>query len=276
MRLINVKTLELENFDDVIPGYAILSHRWGPEEVIYDDMRAGPSRSARQKQGFAKIQGVCTRALESGYDYVWVDTCCIDKSSSAELSEAINSMFVWYQEAELCFALLDDFTADGNTPLSKSLWFTRGWTLQELIAPSEVILYDRDWKRIGDRSGMSRELALVTGIPAALLGRVHSLAGVEAWLKEYSVAAKMSWASDRHTTRIEDTAYCLMGLFGVHLPLIYGEGSKAFRRLQEAIVRETKDMSILIHNSSKSLADDPRSYTLLLLLLTFSGGGASS
>ncbi|OIW22737.1 HET-domain-containing protein [Coniochaeta ligniaria NRRL 30616] len=253
MRLINVKTLELESFDRYNTPYAILSHRWGPEEVTYEDMRAGPSDTARRKQGFAKIQGACDTASGLGYDYVWVDTCCIDKSSSAELSEAINSMFDWYRQTWVCFAFLDDVTADGQMPLSKSLWFTRGWTLQELIAPSEVVFYDRTWKKIGDRRRMSRELAEVTRIPAALLARLP-VDPVTDWLETYSIAAKMSWASRRETTRIEDQAYCLMGLFGVHLPLLYGERHKSFRRLQEAIVRETPDMSILLHNGRETLA----------------------
>lgn len=253
MRLLNIKTLELESFfEKDVPRYAILSHRWGPEELTYEDMRAGPSDAARRKQGFAKVQGFCDRVCDpaSGLecDYIWVDTCCIDKTSSAELSETINSMFKWYGNAVVCFAFLDDVTADGKKPLSKSLWFTRGWTLQELIAPVEVIFFDGEWKKIGDRTGMSREIAEISGIPAALLAR-NSLSEAIYWLKSYSVAAKMSWASRRVTTRVEDEAYCLMGLFGIYMPLIYGEGRKAFRRLQEAIISETHDMSILIHDT---------------------------
>lgn len=253
MRLLNIKTLELESFfDKDVPRYAILSHRWGPEELTYEDMRAGPSRAARRKKGFAKVRDFCDRVRDPApglkCEYVWVDTCCIDKSSSAELSEAINSMFKWYERAVTCFAFLDDVTADGKKPMSKSLWFTRGWTLQELIAPSQVVLYDRDWKGLGDRLSLSRELAKVTGIPASLLSRDPQPV-TKIWLDSYSVAAKMSWASRRVTTRVEDEAYCLMGLFGIHMPLIYGEGSKAFRRLQEAIISETHDMSILIHDS---------------------------
>jgi hypothetical protein len=270
MRLINVKTLKLESFfDKAVPPYAILSHRWGPEELTYQDMRAGPSSSARSKLGFAKVRGVCDLVCDRFYDaapyecdYVWVDTCCIDKSSSAELSEAINSMFEWYRKAKICFAFLDDVTADGRRPMSKSLWFTRGWTLQELIAPDDVVFYDGTWNRIGDRTGMSGELTEVTGVPAALLARRCSPIRAGKLLDTYSVAAKMSWASRRRTTRVEDEAYCLMGLFGVHMPLIYGEGSKALRRLQEAIVRETQDMSILVHDSIYALAHDVSCFRL--------------
>lgn len=254
MRLLNIKTLELESFfDKDVPRYAILSHRWGPEELTYEDMRAGPSRAARRKKGFAKVRDFCDRVRDPApglkCEYVWVDTCCIDKSSSAELSEAINSMFKWYERAVTCFAFLDDVTADGKKPMSKSLWFTRGWTLQELIAPSQVVLCDSDWKSLGDRVSLSRELAKVTGIPASFLSRDPQPQVTKIWLDSYSVAAKRSWASPRVTTRVEDEAYCLMGLFGIHMPLIYGEGSKAFRRLQEAIISETHDPSILIHET---------------------------
>jgi hypothetical protein len=137
MRLVNTHSLQLEEFifdGRGRPTYAILSHTWGKEEVIFFDM--ADLDKARAKAGFAKVEGACSLAASQGYDYIWIDTCCIDKSSSAELSEAINSMYRWYQWAKVCYAYLVD--VQNPNQLEESKWFTRGWTLQELIAPSRV------------------------------------------------------------------------------------------------------------------------------------------
>ena len=198
--------------------------------------------NVQDKAGYKKIQYSCTQAVAYGLHYVWVDTCCIDKRSSAELSEAINSMYSWYQNARICFVYLADVTIRVNVPIADSAftnsrWFTRGWTLQELIAPSNLIFYSQDWIEIGKKSSLYNILPEITGIDIATLTDVDRLEHV-------SVAKKMSWASRRTTTRIEDMAYCLMGLFAVNMPLLYGEGERAYIRLQEEIMKKSDDHSL--------------------------------
>ncbi|RYP26205.1 hypothetical protein DL768_011770 [Monosporascus sp. mg162] len=236
MRLIDVDSYEIhEVIGDQIPAYAILSHCWGEEEVSLSDFQNG---EAKGKLGFQKIYYACEQAERDFLKWVWVDTCCIDKTSSAELSEAINSMYQWYGKAIVCYVYLSDITFGSHTPLGASRWFTRGWTLQELVAPEEVQFFDKHWKSIGSRDEMSELLEGVTGIPEAVLsGRETPL--------QHTVAARMSWASNRLCTRVEDIAYCLLGLFDVNLPLIYGEGKKAFIRLQEEILRQSVDQTLL-------------------------------
>jgi len=252
MRLINTKTYAFEEFiGRKIPKYAILSHTWEEEEVTFADFTSKPR--VWEKKGWAKIDKTCKMASQNGYQYAWVDTCCIDKSSSAELTEAINSMFRWYQRAELCYAFLSDLPA--RTPGSSSSalglrncrWFTRGWTLQELIAPRHVQFFDQNWIPYGDKDTLSEELQSITGINPLVLNHGKSLTSI-------TVAEKMSWAASRETTRIEDTAYCLLGIFNVNIPLLYGEEEKAFRRLQEEIIRTTPDRSIFAWRLPKSPA----------------------
>ncbi|KAF2188751.1 HET-domain-containing protein, partial [Zopfia rhizophila CBS 207.26] len=143
MRLLRTKTLELSEFlGSNIPPYAILSHTWGAEEVSFDDMN-GDRGTTLTKAGYRKIRQCCEKALLDGFDYLWVDTCCIDKRSSVELSEAINAMFKWYQNSAVCYAYLADVPSreeptSKNIAFAASRWFTRGWTLQELIAPLRV------------------------------------------------------------------------------------------------------------------------------------------
>jgi hypothetical protein len=250
MRLINTHSLQLEEFffdDGGRPTYAILSHTWGKEEVIFSDMV--DLDKARAKAGFAKLEGACSLAASQGYGYIWIDTCCIDKSSSAELSEAINSMYRWYRWADVCYAYLAD-VHDLNK-LEESKWFTRGWTLQELIAPPQVEFYTVDWAYLGER----RDPGLLVPISRASLVDEVVLSGILNPQFDISVAKRMYWASKRRTTRKEDEAYCLMGLFGVNMPLLYGEGNKAFIRLQQEIARNTDDQSILAWYCSWSSPD---------------------
>ncbi len=229
--------------------YAILSHTWEKdEEVHYGEFN---NRGAREKRGWQKIRKTCQLALNDGFDFAWVDTCCIDRKSSAELTEAINSMFPWYTESEICYTYLADYDAsDPDAEMSKSRWFTRGWTLQELIAPARVHFYDKSWNSIGTRDVLSPQLSPITGIEQDVLlaskGR-H----LEELMIRVPIARKMSWAAKRETTRIEDTAYCLLGLFGINLPLLYGEGERAFNRLQEEIVKNSNDLSLLAWLSPK-------------------------
>jgi hypothetical protein len=220
-----------------IPPYAILSHTWGPDhqEVTFQDIT---NKTGRDKDGFQKIWFCGNQAARDGLQYFWVDTCCIDKSSSAELTESINSMFQWYERAAVCYVALEDL-APGRAyakELPNCRWFMRGWTLQELLASGHVGFYDRTWAYIGNKESLVDRISVVTGIPEAyLLGRT---------LASASVAMKMSWAARRETKRIEDRAYSLLGIFDVNMPLIYGEGMKAFRRLQEEIIKRSNDLTI--------------------------------
>ncbi|KAH7131753.1 heterokaryon incompatibility protein-domain-containing protein [Dactylonectria estremocensis] len=244
MRLLDVSTLEFKTFTgevgEGIPLYAILSHTWGSNEVSYADHIVRESNNTCH-EGYEKIHGLCRAAKSEGFQYAWIDTCCIDKLSSAELSEAINSMFQWYRDAAICFAYLsdvdslDDPASEGSS-FSRSRWFTRGWTLQELLAPTEVAFLASDWAEIGTKNSLRAAVSRITGISAKVLE--------ESKWSEYSVAQRMSWAAKRQTTRPEDEAYCLMGLFDVNMPLLYGEGRKAFLRLQQGILSQLDDQSL--------------------------------
>jgi hypothetical protein len=231
-----------------IPPYAILSHTWEEGEVSLQDMKN--HSVARRKKGFTKVKMTCHQAVEDGLEFAWVDTCCIDKSSSAELSEAINSMFRWYQRAAICYVYLSDLRDVYDiTGLGKCRWFTRGWTLQELIAPPMLEFFDYQWNYRGYKSKETRRgnsprslylgslVSKITGIDLDILEDASLLSSV-------AVAKKMSWAANRQTTRVEDAAYCLLGLFDVNMPLLYGEEGKAFTRLQQEILRTTDDLTI--------------------------------
>ncbi|KAJ8108095.1 hypothetical protein ONZ43_g6530 [Nemania bipapillata] len=212
MWLLNACSWEMKDFmsEADTPPYAILSHTWSDEEVSFRDWDSEPWPRVQNK-------------------------CCIDKSSSSELSEAINSMFQWYANAAICYAYLSDVDHLANatedevkSALKQSRWITRGWTLQELIAPSDIVFYSKDWTAFGTRSKLSATLAEIVFIEESYLkGRP---------LDDASIAQRMSWASRRVTSREEDLAYCLLGIFKVNIPLIYGEKSKAFQRLQGAII----------------------------------------
>ncbi|RYP50462.1 hypothetical protein DL769_010947 [Monosporascus sp. CRB-8-3] len=242
MRLLNVETLQFEEFiGEVgvdIPLYAILSHTWGEEEVSFADH---VSRQSWSRKGYEKICGCCRLAKSEGFQYAWIDTCCIDKSSSAELSEAINSMFTWYHDAAVCYVYLNDVEASEDptaldSSFSRSRWFTRGWTLQELLAPAEVVFLGSNWVEIGTKKSLCASVSRITRISQKVLED-------GSWATN-SIAEKMSWASGRRTTRVEDEAYCLMGLFNVNMPLLYGEGREAFLRLQQEIIKRSDDQSI--------------------------------
>jgi hypothetical protein len=252
MWLINTTTLQLDEFFDAsTPKYAILSHTWGAphDEVSFIDMMdKGPGVQA--KAGFAKITQFCRMARLRGHRHAWVDTCCIDKRNSTDLSEAINSMFRYYAECEECFIYLADVApvllqSESRDDaiwdrLSVSRWFTRGWTLQELIAPRAKLFFTRDWTAIKTEVSLLGMISTITGVDLRLLQNPLRL-------DSFCVGVKMSWASRRQTTRSEDMAYCLMGLFGICMPVLYGEGEKrAFRRLQEEIMRVSADQTIFL------------------------------
>lgn len=230
MRLINTSTGRLEEFfDSQRPPYAILSHTWGQEELSYFDLlyltssfppnvigtvQALLRSPSRESEGYLKLEACCKVAKRRGLKWLWIDSCCIDKSSSAELSEAINSMWSWYREAEECYVYLCDVQptlspAESLSGLKHARWFTRGWTLQELLAPRNVIFFDMQWKLLADKNLLGPQLSTITSIPLVYLDGTYDPADY----KICSVAMKMSWLSSRQTTRTEDMAYCMFGLF---------------------------------------------------------------
>ncbi|UNI23590.1 hypothetical protein JDV02_009400 [Purpureocillium takamizusanense] len=255
MRLINVESLTLEEFmagGAQAPPYAILSHTWEDEEVTFQDFTNPDPEVRSRKQGFAKISKTCALAESEGLKYAWVDTCCIDKTSSAELTEAINSMFQWYRDAITCYAWLADLPSSavvGGRPERSSLggcrWFTRGWTLQELIAPRAVQFFDQAWVPCGTKASIGDMLSEITRVKASVLEDPELLPTL-------SIAERMSWAAARQTTRVEDMAYCLLGIFDVNMPMLYGEGPRAFLRLQEEIARESNDLSIFAWRTAEA------------------------
>ncbi|KAF2660581.1 HET-domain-containing protein [Lophiostoma macrostomum CBS 122681] len=250
-----IKTTLLTN--DLPPPsepYAILSHRWDVDtkkEVSYQDINNPNIYSVEmaQKPGFAKIVKACSQASSDGYRYIWVDTCCIDKTNSTELSEAINSMYSYYRDAAVCYAYLFDWDSGNEVEhrwesFKHSSWFKRGWTLQELIASRTILFFDKDWnhakvwiKTHFVETEFLNTLQDASGIEASVLNGVKKL-------HQVPVAVRMSWASLRQTGRLEDVAYSLLGIFDVNMAMLYGEGSKAFLRLQEHIIAQTTDLSI--------------------------------
>ncbi|KAF9876916.1 HET domain-containing protein [Colletotrichum karsti] len=253
MRLLDAQTCELkEFFSPLIPPYAILSHTWDEEEIILQDL-ARPE-TITDKKGFQKIKKCCAQALIDGHDWVWVDTCCIDKTSSAELSEAINSMYRWYQEAEVCYAYIRDLPPQISENLDQEAfksakWFTRGWTLQELIAPKIVEFYDEGWNRVGTKSQLRNLIKEITGVKSRVL-----LGTKSPW--SVSVAERLSWAATRSTSREEDIAYCLLGILNINMPLLYGEGPRAFIRLQEEFLRTSEDLTLLLWTLEPNTTSD--------------------
>lgn len=225
------------------PGYAVLSHTWGPDEVLFNDLVSGTFRS---RQGFDKMRTACRLAGELDLSYLWVDTCCIDLTSSADLSETLNRMFKILKEATVCIAHLPDVMRVSDMPQSR--WFTRGWLLQELIGPSEVRFYSREWESLGDRSSLAAHISAISRVPESILRRKTD-PSIGELLRRFSVAEKFRWAAGRQCTRSEDTAYSLLGIFDVSIPLLYGEGDKAFHRLEEGILKHSDDHSILAFRS---------------------------
>lgn len=235
-----------EFFGDSIPPYAILSHTWGADadEVTFKDIAEG---TGKNKAGYRKLSFCGRQAARDNLQYFWVDTCAIDKSSSAELSEAINSMFRWYQNAKRCYVYLSDVSGNirdesGDskpwmTAFKQSRWFTRGWTLQELLAPATVEFFSKEEHRLGDKHSLEQTLSGITGIAVTALRQSCTITS-------FPVDERMYWAATRQTKREEDTAYCLLGIFDIHMPLIYGEGrQKAMTRLRKEVTEASKDQS---------------------------------
>jgi hypothetical protein len=259
MRLLNTRSFELRSFGPrELPDYVILSHRWRLEEVTLKDITGCPvsdvENSARQLMGFSKVEGACKLAADDGYDWIWIDSYCIDKESSADVDKSINSMWTYYTRSNICYVYMADIPdceAGWGIRFQKSEWFTRGWTLQELIAPVYVEFYAADWSPIGTKLERHEEIAAITTIHSELLAQNRSI-------EAYGSAERFSWAAHRQVTHEEDEAYSLLGLFQIHMPMLYGEGrARAFARLQEAIYLSTCDDSIFLFCYSPHFDNQP-------------------
>ncbi|PSN71998.1 HET-domain-containing protein, partial [Corynespora cassiicola Philippines] len=239
------------------PRYAALSHRWEKKEITFRTINSKALRNGSLasfevdlRPSAAKIIGACTVARQQQFEYVWIDTCCIERSSSEELSRALNMMFKWYREAAVCYTFLKDVAFSQVTGEmfnsihegrsgQASEWFERGWTLQELLAPSKVDFYDKDWKFMGTRDSLADIVGRISGIEPGYLKDPESGRSGKRGFQEASVATKMSWMAGRTTKHVEDIAYSLLGLFNVNMIPQYGEGIKAFSRLQDAILLDS-------------------------------------
>lgn len=243
-----------EQADDVIRkyfAYVMLSHVWGEDELLYGDVKliSNILEMSPSSSGILKLQNFCRIAKQRGFLWCWSDTCCIDKSSSAELQESINSMFKWYRNSALTIAFLLDVLESTPDALKRSRWFTRGWTLQELLAPTAIEFYKGDWtpflvSSTGDATPLNYKLVPefvqcledIHGIDKSYL--VHFSPGLS------DVREKLGWMATRRTTKVEDMAYCLLGILDLRLPILYGEGERAFIRLQDEIMKNCDDTGI--------------------------------
>ncbi|KAL8846614.1 MAG: hypothetical protein Q9221_008308 [Calogaya cf. arnoldii] len=249
IRLLNVESLTLQQFkNNECPPYVILSHRWPEdpsEEAVYEDMAQfhehRQSPQWKKARSTAKIVGACQKVLEDtsqAIRHIWIDTVCIRQENPMESSTAINSMYRLYSSAVECYVYLSDYLTLKDHTLGQSDWFTRGWTLQELLAPHTVKFYDKDWRYLGERWDLKEHLSNLTGIDPEYLS---------SFARNASISARMSWMAGRKTTVPEDTAYCLLGLFDVNIPLLYGEGKeRAFLRLQEEIMKYSDDQTLFV------------------------------
>lgn len=236
-----------EDLSEDVPPYAILSHTWGSDkdEVTFADRNDQAAGYGQSKAGYAKIRFCGDQARKDGIEYFWVDTCCINKNNHVELSEAITSMFRWYREAVKCYVYLPDVSSDQDVDnrsnhewepaFRVSRWFTRGWTLQELLAPERVEFFSREAKLLGDKTTLVHQIHEITKIPtSAVLGRP---------LSQFSTEERMRWTVGRNTKKVEDKAYCLLGIFDVFMPLIYGERDHSWARLEEEIAKRSGEFT---------------------------------
>jgi hypothetical protein len=259
MRLLHfddTRRLILTDFSGrTIPPYAILSHRWGADEVLFEEL---VQDSYKDKIGYQKVEFCAKQAAQDALQYFWIDTCCIDKWKRVELSKSINSMFRWYQNAVICYVFLSDVEvtteadvrrrSEWEASFRESEWFLRGWTLQELIAPTVIEFFSSDGRRLGDKKSLERLIHEITGIPAKALQN-HSLV-------DFPAAERITWAKNRKTTESEDLAYCLLGLLEIFMPASYGEGKeKAFRRLYEELEATRNALSIIPFLRNDQLVD---------------------
>ena len=252
MRLINTSTYILHDVQELgRPQYAILSHRWEGAEVTFRMLDSAKWRASNlHNPQMKKIKDACAKARlrNPPLEWLWVDTCCIDKTNSVELASSLNSMFEWYYKATVCYAYLYDVEWNArNKEISKSqdpkrlgqesAWFERGWTLQELLAPRNMEFYDQKWDFMGTKDSLANILQCKTGIATKYLTGASNF-------KQASVATRMSWMAGRTTTEIEDIAYSMLGLLNINMEIHYGEGVKAFMRLQRILMESSIDESI--------------------------------
>jgi tetratricopeptide (TPR) repeat protein len=229
-----------------IPPYAILSHRWSDSETLIEDISNGNYKE--KEDGYRKLKFCAEQAAQDGLQYFWIDTCCIDRWDNNERSKAINSMFQWYRNAVRCYVFLSDVSLSAVTEMAvcsdweasfrASDWFTRGWTLQELIAPVSVEFFSREGQRIGDKASLDQLLHEITDIPLAALRNCP--------LDQFSTSERRRWVENRRTTEEEDIVYCLLGLLGVSMPATYGEGMESALRRLQAEVEETGNAPSII------------------------------
>jgi tetratricopeptide (TPR) repeat protein len=250
MRLLHFNALGRPVLTDfcgkMIPPYAILSHRWSDSEILIEDISNGTYKE--KKEGYRKLRFCANQAAQDELQYFWVDTCCIDKWNLSELSKAINSMFQWYKNATRCYVFLSDVSvstatervqrSDWEASFRNSVWFTRGWTLQELIAPVSVDFFSCEGHPIGDKASLDQPIHEITGIPLAALRNCP--------LNQFTTFERERWAKSRKTTEEEDIVYCLLGILGVSMPTAYGEGQESARsRLQAELEGASNAPSII-------------------------------
>jgi tetratricopeptide (TPR) repeat protein len=255
MRLLRLdpsgKLVSTDFHGKTIPPYAILSHRWGEGEVLFEDVENG---AYKEKHGFRKIEFCAKRAAEDHLQYFWSDTCCIDKWNTLELSKSINSMYCWYKAAEKCYVYFSDVSVAHTTEILKqsdwedafraSVWFKRGWTLQELIAPASVEFFTCEGQRFGDKLSLESLVHEITGIPHNALQNFP--------MDGFSITERRAWVTKRQTREEEDMVYCLLGLLGASMPINYGEGKEsALARLQEQMAANNAPSTLPYLRNSK-------------------------
>jgi hypothetical protein len=247
MRLLNVYSLKLVEFNkDKKPAYAIASHRWDEHEATFADVRDGQNTSTT---GYQKVKDFAdyVKTHVQGVDWLWIDTCCINKESAAELSRAINLMFEWYRDADICLAYLRDVPEAQDDSFERSEWFERGWTLQELLAPRTVVFLTRTWEVIGNKGDMGsgranvgqsleEAIARITKIPLEVLQDYQRSA-------QWPTSEKLQWMEGRKATEEEDLTYALFGILNVFLGANYGERGRARDRLLAAL-REREELEL--------------------------------
>ncbi|KAG2136886.1 hypothetical protein BD769DRAFT_1664433 [Suillus cothurnatus] len=242
--------LPMERIADAVATYfryVMLSHRWGKNEPLLHDIQGSVVYKLKAAGGLVKLQSFCKLARHAGYHWAWVDTCCIDQNNHVELQKSLTSTFAWYHHSALTVVYLSDVPPSAKSgALAKSEWNTRGWTVPEFLAPKAVLFYQQDWTLyLDDHSPNHKESVKImdeledaTGIDA------HALVAFQPGMKD--ARQKLQWVSTRVTTVPEDIAYSLFGIFGIHLPILYGENAQnALRRLLQEIVARSGDITPL-------------------------------
>ncbi|KIJ65598.1 hypothetical protein HYDPIDRAFT_88378, partial [Hydnomerulius pinastri MD-312] len=232
--------------------YAMFSHRWGKNEPTFQDLQGSINDIKKPSEGVQKLRDFCRVAKSSGFKWAWSDTCCIDKTNNAELGESITSMFLWYRNSALTIVYLWDVHGNSPEAMEKSIWFTRGWTLQELLAPPVIQFYKKDWTPCGQggrdeegelynhksNSELVKRLSRASNVAEEHLG--NFIPGAE------SAREKLRWASARTVFKAEDRAYSMVGIYRLKKFYIhYGEKEAAFHRMQEELMNHSDGLDLL-------------------------------